>query len=37
MEAYPWFVSAKRILGTLFQTDKRRFYLANLGCLDAGT
>jgi 2-polyprenyl-3-methyl-5-hydroxy-6-metoxy-1,4-benzoquinol methylase len=36
MEAYPWFVSARRILDTVFPGDKSRFRLADLGCLEGG-
>jgi len=36
MEAYPWFVSAKRILDTVFPGDKSRLRLADLGCLEGG-
>jgi hypothetical protein len=36
MEAYPWFVSAKRVLNTVFPGDKSRFRLADLGCLEGG-
>lgn len=36
MEAYPWSVSARRILDTVFPGDKGRFRLADLGCLEGG-
>lgn len=36
MEAYPWFVSAKRILDSVFPGDKRHLRLADLGCLEGG-
>src|SRR5262245_12303858 len=36
MEAYPKFVSAKRILDTVFPGEKSRFRLADLGCLEGG-
>jgi 2-polyprenyl-3-methyl-5-hydroxy-6-metoxy-1,4-benzoquinol methylase len=36
MEAYPWLVSARRILDTVFPGDKRGFRLADLGCLEGG-
>ena len=36
VEAYPWFVSARRILETVFPGDKSRFRLADLGCLEGG-
>lgn len=36
MDAYPWFVSARRILDTVFPGDKRRLRLADLGCLEGG-
>lgn len=36
MESYPWFISARRILETVFPGDKRHFRLADLGCLEGG-
>jgi hypothetical protein len=36
MEAYPWFVSARRILETVFPGDKNKLRLADLGCLEGG-
>jgi SAM-dependent methyltransferase len=36
MEAYPWFVSARRILETVFPGDKKHLRLADLGCLEGG-
>ena len=36
MEAYPWFVSARRILETVFPGDKKALRLADLGCLEGG-
>ena len=36
MEAYPWFVSARRILQTVFPGDKKHLRLADLGCLEGG-
>jgi 2-polyprenyl-3-methyl-5-hydroxy-6-metoxy-1,4-benzoquinol methylase len=36
MEAHPWFVSARRILETVFPGDKRHLRLADLGCLEGG-
>lgn len=36
MEADPWFVSARRILETIFPGDKRHLRLADLGCLEGG-
>jgi hypothetical protein len=36
MEAYPWFVSARRILDTVFPGDKGGYRLADLGCLEGG-
>lgn len=36
MDADPWFVSARRILETVFPGDKRHFRLADLGCLEGG-
>jgi hypothetical protein len=36
MEAYPRFVSARRILETVFPGDKRHLRLADLGCLEGG-
>jgi SAM-dependent methyltransferase len=36
MAAYPWFVSARRILETVFPGDKGRFRIADLGCLEGG-
>ena len=30
MESYPWFISARRILETVFPGDKRHFRLADL-------
>jgi 2-polyprenyl-3-methyl-5-hydroxy-6-metoxy-1,4-benzoquinol methylase len=36
MEANPWFVSARRILETVFPGEKKRLRLADLGCLEGG-
>jgi SAM-dependent methyltransferase len=36
MDAYPWFISARRILDVVFPGDKSRFRLADLGCLEGG-
>jgi hypothetical protein len=36
MDAYPWFVSTRRILETVFPGDKRHLRLADLGCLEGG-
>ena len=37
MEAYPWFVSARRIIETVFPGDKSYLRLADLGCCEGGT
>ena len=37
MEAYPRFVSARRILETVFPGDKQDLRLADLGCLEGAT
>jgi len=36
MESYAWFVSARRILETVFPGDKTYIRLADLGCLEGG-
>lgn len=36
MEAHPWFVSARRILETVFPGEKKSLRLADLGCLEGG-
>jgi len=36
MEAHPWFVSARRILETVFPGDKHHLRLADIGCLEGG-
>ena len=36
MEAHPWFVSARRVLETVFPGDKKHLRLADLGCLEGG-
>jgi hypothetical protein len=36
METHPWFVSARRILNTVFPGDKNHLRLADLGCLEGG-
>jgi 2-polyprenyl-3-methyl-5-hydroxy-6-metoxy-1,4-benzoquinol methylase len=36
MDAYPWFVSARRIIETVFPGDKNHLRLADLGCLEGG-
>jgi SAM-dependent methyltransferase len=36
MEAYPWFISARRALETVFPGDKSRLRIADLGCLEGG-
>jgi 2-polyprenyl-3-methyl-5-hydroxy-6-metoxy-1,4-benzoquinol methylase len=36
VEAYPWFVSARRILEIVFPGNKSHFRLADLGCFEGG-
>jgi len=36
MDANGWFVSARRVLDTVFPGDKNRYRLADLGCLEGG-
>ena len=36
MENYPWFVSAKRMLDTVFPGEKARYPIAGLLCLECG-
>lgn len=36
MDAYPWLVSARRLLDTVFPGDKRHLRLADVGCLEGG-
>ena len=36
MEAHPWFISARRVLDTVFPGDKKHLRLADLGCLEGG-
>jgi 2-polyprenyl-3-methyl-5-hydroxy-6-metoxy-1,4-benzoquinol methylase len=36
MESYPWFVSARRVIETVFPGDKTHLRLADLGCLEGG-
>ena len=36
MDAHGWFVSARRILETVFPGDRSRLRLADLGCLEGG-
>jgi SAM-dependent methyltransferase len=36
MEADPWFISARRILETVFPGDKQHLRIADLGCLEGG-
>ncbi len=36
MDAHPWFVSARRLLETVFPGDKRHLRLADIGCLEGG-
>jgi len=36
MVDYPWFISARRILETVFPGDKSHLRLADLGCLEGG-
>lgn len=36
MDAYPWFLSAKRVLETVFPDNRRKVRLADLGCLEGG-
>ncbi|MFL5331083.1 MAG: class I SAM-dependent methyltransferase [Gemmataceae bacterium] len=36
MESHPWFVSARRVLETVFPGDKSRFRVLDLGCLEGG-
>src|SRR4029077_15556991 len=36
MDANGWFVSARRVLDTVFPGDKSRYRLADLGCLEGG-
>lgn len=36
LESHPWFISAKRIIETVFPGDKKNVSLADLGCLEGG-
>jgi SAM-dependent methyltransferase len=36
MENYPWFISTRRILNTVFPGDRRNVRIADLGCLEGG-
>jgi hypothetical protein len=36
MEAYPWFVAARRLFETVFPGDRSGIRLADLGCLEGG-
>jgi hypothetical protein len=36
MEFYPWFVSARRVMDTVFPGDKQGLRLVDLGCLEGG-
>lgn len=36
MDEYPWFVSARKVLETVFPGDKGRLRLADVGCLEGG-
>jgi SAM-dependent methyltransferase len=36
MAAYPWFLSARRVLDTLWPGDKKGLRLVDLGCLEGG-
>jgi|SRR6185312_6296341 len=36
MAEYPWFISARRVLETVFPGDKSRLRLADVGCLEGG-
>jgi 2-polyprenyl-3-methyl-5-hydroxy-6-metoxy-1,4-benzoquinol methylase len=36
MESYAWFVSARRILETVFPGDRQKVRLVDLGCLEGG-
>jgi hypothetical protein len=36
MDSYPWFVSTRRILNTVFPGDKSHIRLVDLGCLEGG-
>lgn len=36
MGEFPWFISARRILETVFPGDKSQFRLADVGCLEGG-
>ena len=36
MDAYPWFVSARRILETVFPGDRHQVRVADIGCLEGG-
>ncbi|MDH3673842.1 MAG: class I SAM-dependent methyltransferase [Gammaproteobacteria bacterium] len=36
IDAHPWFISARRILETMFPGDKNHLRLADLGCLEGG-
>lgn len=36
IEAHPWFVSARRVLQTVFPGDQAKVSLADLGCLEGG-
>jgi len=36
MDQYPAFKSAQRILNLVFQGDKKRFRIVDIGCLEGG-
>ena len=36
METHPWFLSARRVLDTVFPGDKSHYRIADLGCLEGG-
>src|SRR5215510_8298569 len=36
VDEYPWFVSARRVLDTVFPGDKSKYRVADLGCLEGG-
>lgn len=36
MDAYPWFVAARRMFATVFPGDRSRVRVADLGCLEGG-
>jgi SAM-dependent methyltransferase len=36
IESHPWFISARRVLETVFPGDKKHIRIADLGCLEGG-